>query len=316
MSRTVFLFVMLSSTLTLIGATHLRADDSILDGKKRVVFLGDSNTFAGTYVAYVEAVLRQHHSVEDVEILNVGLSSETTSGLSEPDHPFPRPTVHERLDRVLAKVNPDLVIAGYGINDGMYYPFAEERFVKYQEGIKLLVKKVKASGADVVLLTPSPFDPTLQRKQGKLRPKGSDKYAWFGVYENYDDVMARYAEWILTSKVNVEAVVDIRTPLVSRVDKARVTDPGFALSGDGVHFVEEGHRIVAKAILEKPGYDYRERDADVLKLVTQKQKILRDAWLTETGHKRPGIKAGLPIDQAKKKAISLDTAIMMKIRNG
>ena len=316
MFRIVFLVTILSAGITLVGTPHLQADDSILDGKKRVVFLGDSNTFAGTYVAYVEAVLRQHHNVQEVEILNVGLSSETTSGLSEPDHPFPRPTVHERLDRVLAKMKPDLVIAGYGINDGMYYPFSKERFAKFKAGIKLLVKKAKASGADVVLLTPSPFDPTPQRKQGKLRPEGSDKYAWFGVFENYDDVMAQYAEWILTQKDDVEAVVDIRAPLVSRVEKERATDPSFSLSGDGVHFVEEGHRIVAKAIVEKLGFDYRKPDAEVLKLVTQKQKILRDAWLTETGHKRPGIKPGLPIDQAKKKATGLDSAIMMRIRNG
>ena len=312
MTRFVFIAAMFAS----IAASQLYAADSILDGKKRVVFLGDSNTYAGTYIAYVEAVLRQHHSVLDVEILNVGLPSETTSGLSEPDHPFPRPTVHERLDRVLAKLKPDLVIAGYGINDGMYYPFSNERFAKFKEGINLLVKKVKASGADVVLLTPSPFDPAPQRKQGKLRPDGSDKYAWFGVYENYDDVMATYAKWILTQKANVAGVVDIRTPLVARAEKKRVTDPEFSLSGDGVHFHTEGHRIIATAILQTLGYKYHEPKPEVLALVKKKHNILRDAWLTETEHKRPGVKRGLPINEAKQKTVEIDKAILSEIRNG
>ncbi|MCA9218642.1 MAG: hypothetical protein KDB27_36485, partial [Planctomycetales bacterium] len=222
--------------LVLVVTTNGRTEDRApLDGVQRIVFLGDSNTYAGAFVAYVDAVLRQHHDVQ-IDILNMGLPSETASGLSEPDHPFPRPCVHERLDRVLAKSKPDLVIAGYGINDGIYYPFSEERFAKYRDGISLLVKKVKASGADIILLTPSPFDPSPQRKAGKLRPDGSDKYAWFAVYENYDDVMSAYAKWILQQ---YEKTVDIRTPLVERTKRGQKDDSGFALSGDGVHFNDE-----------------------------------------------------------------------------
>ena len=33
----------------------------------------------------------------------------------------------------------------------------------------------------------------------------------------------------------------------------------------------------------------------VLKLVQQKQRLLKDAWLTTTGHKRPGMNQGLPL---------------------
>ena len=33
-----------------------------------------------------------------IDIVNLGLGSETVSGLSEPDHPYPRPDLHERID--------------------------------------------------------------------------------------------------------------------------------------------------------------------------------------------------------------------------
>ena len=40
---------------------------------------------------------------------------------------FPRPDLHERLDRALPKTKPDLVFACYGMNDGIYLPLDEAR---------------------------------------------------------------------------------------------------------------------------------------------------------------------------------------------
>ncbi len=93
---------------------------------KTVLFLGDSITHSGHYISFIETRLRQDNDNRIPEIINLGLPSETCSGLSEPDHPFPRPTVHERLDRALTKIKPDLVFACYGMNDGIYYPFSEK----------------------------------------------------------------------------------------------------------------------------------------------------------------------------------------------
>lgn len=133
-----------------------------LKGMARIVFLGDSITHGGHYVTLLEAALREAHP--DTEFINLGLPSEGVTGLSEPDHPFPRPNVHERLDRVLEMADPDLVVACYGVNDGIYHPFSEERFKAYQKGIDTLIKKVQAHGARLVLVTPPPFDPLPMRK--------------------------------------------------------------------------------------------------------------------------------------------------------
>ena len=106
-----------------------------LAGVRRVVFLGDSITYAGGYIAYLEAFLRLDDPKLRCEFLDLGLPSETVSGLTEPGHAggqFPRPDLHERLDRVLAQTKPDLIVACYGMNDGIYHPFSEARFGEIQ----------------------------------------------------------------------------------------------------------------------------------------------------------------------------------------
>src|SRR5579859_280540 len=131
-----------------------RADEPFFlrDGQ-RVVFLGDSNTFAGHYVAYLDAYLFTRFPDRKYELLNLGLPSETACGLSEPDHPYPRPDVHERLDCALAKTKPDVVVLCYGMNDGIYYPFGEDRFKKYQDGMTDVIDRVSKTGAKVVVVT-------------------------------------------------------------------------------------------------------------------------------------------------------------------
>src|SRR5688572_26755736 len=103
----------------------------VLPGVKRVLFLGDSITYSGQYIDDFETALRLHLPGRRIDVINCGLPSETVSGLSEEGHAggkFPRPDLHERLDRVLAKVKPDLIFACYGMNDGIYLPLSDERF--------------------------------------------------------------------------------------------------------------------------------------------------------------------------------------------
>jgi len=46
-----------------------------------------------------------------------------------------------------------------------------------------------------------------------------------------------------------------------------------------------------------------------LKLIRQRQRLMCDAWLTAIGHKRPGMKKGLPLDRARAEAAKLDRRI-------
>jgi hypothetical protein len=95
-----------------------------------ILFLGNSITYAGGYIEDVEAWYLTRHPRHNIAFIDLGLPSETVSGLSEPGHAdgrFPRPDLHERLRRVLEKVHPEVIFACYGMNDGIYLPFDQGR---------------------------------------------------------------------------------------------------------------------------------------------------------------------------------------------
>src|SRR6187397_2013159 len=154
--RSVFAFAILY--LSAFGFVDL-GENAPLQG--RVIVLGDSITYNGEYLEFLETGLRLSLQPLDFDILNLGLPSETVSGLSEPNHAggaFPRPDLHERLERILTKIKPDLVFACYGMNDGIFLPFDESRFQKYREGIIWLHEQITKSGISIVHITPPVFD--------------------------------------------------------------------------------------------------------------------------------------------------------------
>ncbi len=380
---------------------------------KRVLFLGDSITYAGQYVDYVEAAWRVRFPDSEVEFLDLGLPSETVSGLSEPGHAggkFPRPDLHERLDRVLAQVKPDLVIACYGMNDGIYYPFSAERMTAHQKGILKLREKVQAAGAKIIHLTPPVFDS--QPIKEKTLPAGRDVYEQ--PYVGYDEVLSKFSEWLLQQRSKGWEVYDVHGPMLTHLQARRQTKPEFILARDGVHADVNGHWLMAQALLLgwklKPdvetvtidaakgkakgaklkelqtgkdgisfdwtvrltqpydtkwdaesltrekfdermggrvlkinglsaaqhqikegdkviatvsakglsdgialnrlaGTSLQRNEAELLKLIGQRRKILSDAWLNTTGHLRPGMAKGLPLTEAESKAAELGKQI-------
>ena len=308
MKKIVQLAVVFSLSVLCV-VTQARANSFPLNAR-RILFIGDSITHAGQYVYLIETELRLQDVQPMPEIINIGLGSETCCGLSEPEHPFPRPDVNERLQRALAKIKPDLVVACYGMNDGIYYPFSQERFQAYQQGLKRVVATVHQAGAKIILLTPPPFDPVPLKGKGKLLPAGRKQYAYFAMYENYDDVLKRYGRWILQQKNLAEMAIDIHTPMAAYVTEKRKRNPEFTLSPDGIHPNSEGHRIIAETILRAWGIEsFTPVPAPLEKLMTQRGRLLHDAWLKEVGHKHPRVKGGLPLDEATAKAEQLEKKI-------
>jgi hypothetical protein len=56
------------------------------------------------------------------------------------------------------------------------------------------------------------------------------------------------------------------------------------------------------------------RGAELLRLIQQRQRLLKDAWLTAVGHKRPGMGKGVPLAEAEKQAVELDGKIRALVR--
>lgn len=261
----------------------------------RVLFLGDSITWDGRWAARVEAALRSDPGYADCEIVNMALGSETTSGLSETGHAggeFPRPCIHERLGRVLDRFKPTLIIACYGMNDGIYLPEDEARMNAYKEGMTLLRTKADESGARIIFVTPPLNRPDL--------PPGEAHY--------YDKVLDAQTAWLVTNRALGWEVIDIRPDLRVAITAAEAKDPAFVYAKDGVHPGEDGHRFIAEAVVKglwpllgakEPPDIGNEASRELL---YRRARMLRDAWLTATKHSRPGLPVGLPLPEAVRRA--------------
>lgn len=279
----------------------------------RIVFLGNSITYSGQYITDIETYFLIHYPKRSIEFINVGLPSETVSGLSEPGHAdgeFPRPDLHERLQRVLELTKPDLVFACYGMNDGIYMPFDQVRFQQFKLGIQWLHEQVVKTGAKVVHLTPPVFDELKGKKPG------------------YAAVLEQYSHWLLEQRKTAKwEVADIHGPMGKYLAEQRKIDPTFALAEDGVHPNDLGHWIMAKQILlylgeqdvavvgdVKAALAANAHAKQVLNLVDERQNIMKDAWLSATGHTRPGMKVGLPLEEAKANAAEIEKQIRSIVR--
>ena len=314
--KRLFTTVLVCCCLTLFGGNVMGQENNVEPRfpleSERILFLGDSITHAGQYVSWVRSQLLQKGVDPLPEFVNVGLGSETCSGLSEPGHPFPRPDVHERLDRALAKVKPDVVVACYGMNDGIYYPPSEERLRAYQDGIRRLVEKCRNANARVILMTPPPFDAVPLQGKGKLKPAGEEEYAYFAMYENYDDVLKQYSEWLKKNTENVAMVIDLHSAISQHLAEQRQSNPKFTMAPDGIHPNQAGHRILGNTILKAWGIEplqAEEVDEELFKLTDRQMRLMHDAWLSDIKHKRPGVKPGLPLPEAKAQAEEIDGAI-------
>jgi lysophospholipase L1-like esterase len=399
--------------LFVLQVLNLCAQPSEIAQAKRIVFLGDSITQAGLYIDYLEGFLVTRYPKERWEVINLGLSSETVSGLTEPGHAggkFPRPDLHERLTRALEKTKPDLVFACYGMNDGIYFPLSEERFAAFKSGMKKLHQQAEAAHIRIVHITPPTFDP--EPIKSKTLPPGLNAYP--SPYVGYNDVLGAYSTWLLQQRDQGWSVIDLHKPMDQELAARRRRDPKFKFAGDGVHPDANGHWLFTRELLRflqarpevdacvinagasraeagqvselgvgadqisfhwktqipmpmDPSWDESTREqalaynrhalkvtnlaaprygiyegtnqigfatraqlssglnllsftnlittqraASLFKLVQQREHVLRDAWLSDVGHKRPGMGKALPLEQAKAKAADLTREIEKK----
>jgi len=287
-----------------VAAAEPAAARAALASAERVLVLGDSITHDGRWVAGLTAWMEAGGL--NAEVIDCGLPSETVSGLSEEGHAggsFPRPDLHERLDRVLRIVRPDVVFACYGMNCGIYQPLDEQRFASFKGGIERLHEAAEKAGAKIIHLTP----PLYGGPPGKRGPAGE---------ADYDAVLSAYADWLLSKRADGWLVIDVHGPMKSALEERRKTDPAFAFAGDCVHPNAEGHWAIARAVIAGLGdadaaaaADLPERLSAFLPDVTKRLQILRDAYLAAGGHRRPGMKAGLPVPAAEARAALITASL-------
>jgi hypothetical protein len=207
------------------------------------------------------------------------------------------------LERALTAVKPALVMACYGMNDGIYLPFSEERMAAFREGMTLLVTRCQAAGAQVILVTPPVYD-----------NRGTDS--------TYDQVLAKFAEWEVTSPPpGVIAVADLHTAMAAALAERQKQDASYHLAKDGVHPGDLGHLIMALSILQgltitpPPGTPEELLPvilADPLfGLVKKHREIRSQGWLNHIGYTREkAIPAGSgDLNKTEVEAANLQTEI-------
>jgi hypothetical protein len=196
------------------------------------------------------------------------------------------------------------------MNDGIYYPLSEDRFLAYREGITTLRAEVQRRGAELLLLTPAMFD--AQPIAERLLPEGRDAYPQ--PYQHYDAVLEHYSQWLLTKRLDAWSVVDVHGAMSQAVTERRKSDPKFTFAADGVHPNDAGHEVIAQALANHWGLDLQSEQIqsrdNIRALVAKKQETMKHAWLTRTKHLRPGIPAGLSLEEAQKMSTELKQQIL------
>lgn len=204
---------------------------------------GDSITFAGGdgYVEMLQAKFDKELPDLNITFLNYGKSSETVSGLTEKDHPGPRPYLFERLDELLDKTPIDLALFCYGINDGIYGKSSDKLFNSFKIGVYSFLEKMRQRDIGAILLTPPP----LALEAAPLTNVNSEiPYGYKNPYPKYDkEVLQKFKRIILDMQHPFAKVeIDIHTPLSENQEECYDHDP--------IHPNQKGHRLIADTIFE------------------------------------------------------------------
>ena len=266
----------------LVTVCFAGASEALLKDIKTILVLGDSITQAGQYVTNFDAWLVRNYPERRFTVINAGVASETISGLSEENHAggrFPRPDLHERLERVLKKTQPELIIACYGMNCGIYQPLDDKRFQAYKNGQIKLRKAAIKHGAVVVHVTPPVYD-----------NHGNSGF-------DYDEVLGAYSKWLVSQREQGWHVIDLHREMRAKLDARKQEEPKFTVQRDKVHPNALGHWMMAQSLITYFGDEESTKLEDPTELlgkprlvaVKQRMQLYQRAIHAETQPKRPGV---------------------------
>lgn len=232
------------SALALLATPFMGCMDSHkfrLKKNQAIGCFGDSITARKNgYVQMLQSKIDILHPDLDLKFINYGLSSETVTGLTEKDHPGPRPYLFERLDGVLGKTPIDVALFCYGINDGIYGKPSEELFNSFKIGVYSFLEKMRQRAIPALLLTPCP----LALKTAPKVAVGVKDFGYQNPYPKYDqEVLQEFKRIILQmNHPFAKVIIDVHTPLLENRQDCYDKDP--------IHPNLKGHELMADTIIE------------------------------------------------------------------
>ncbi len=223
-------------------ATPPPAIQKILNGKRKIVTLGDSITeagkFPGGYVWLLQRYLNALYPDKKIEIVNAGMSGHKSTDMQA------------RFQRDVIDQKPDLVTINVGVND-VWHAFFDFKTKKmhpegelsagipltiYQQKLTQMVVAAKAAGIRPVLLSPTPIREELDGPENLRLAK-------------YIAAMRQVAEENQCRFIDLNAV--FREVIATYQKHAGRTYN--LLAADGVHPNPAGNRIIAFTLLRGLG---------------------------------------------------------------
>ena len=111
------------------------------DEKGESQFL-DTFDHENSYSVYVRKILLTLYPHAQINIINAGVSGDRAE------------KALARVDRDLMPFHPDLTVVCFGLNDSVK---GKEYLPTYRRCLKEIIQRVKASGSEVILMTPQPL---------------------------------------------------------------------------------------------------------------------------------------------------------------
>ncbi|MDG1872672.1 MAG: DUF1080 domain-containing protein [Mariniblastus sp.] len=221
------LIVMTANSQESLGLNALTSTNSPLAQNETIAFFGDSITQGGArpggYCRLIGDALEKERSDLGVKVVYAGISGHKV------------PDLQRRLERDVLSKKPTVVFIYIGINDVWHSTSGRGTPKdKFEAGLRELISKIRATGAKIVLCTPS----TIGEKTDGSNPLDE-------MLEDYSTVSRRVAS---ETKVTL---CDLRKAFLNhlKVHNSENKKKGI-LTRDGVHLNAEGNQFVAAQAAE------------------------------------------------------------------
>jgi len=196
--------------------------------QERIIFLGDSITQEGNQPGgYIDVIRNASLATGEKnapEIFGAGISGNKV------------PDLQARLDKDVLSHNPTIVVIYIGINDVWHFtmPVGGTKKDRYEAGLKDIIGRVTASGARVILCTPS----VVGEKNDRTNPLDP-------MLDEYSDISRSVANSLSVPVCDLRKAFQEKLLIANPENKEKGI-----LTRDGVHLNEDGNKFVAERISE------------------------------------------------------------------
>lgn len=207
---------------------------------ERAVFLGNSITDGGRYHSYIWLYYMTRFPNMSLRIFNGGIGGDTAFDMNK------------RLDGDIFAMKPSVLMVTFGMNDSGYFEyngdnpkeFGEQKYLESIKNYQQMEKRFKElPSTRIVMLGTSPYDETVQLKEGNL-------------FKTKNETIKRIVEYQKESAAkNGWEFSDLNAPMVALNQQFQQKDPAFTLCGaDRIHPDNDGHMVMAYLFLKAQGF--------------------------------------------------------------